>query len=209
MAPSSIPKLPTFQAKVTHATDWNDLADRRARRFAEALAGKSNAVYVAPGPSDMPFATAFHSLLEQQLVECGIPVQEMATKATILRFDVQAFWYKDPHQKLAVDYASFWTTAALLGGQTRNISSIDTGLGVASGVGPIVDILKAMFDTTNAEVTLTLTSYDGPRLLYRDSETFYVNPTDLPFYWSQLPSFVPQLNPPTPKDVALPVRAGL
>jgi hypothetical protein len=207
-SPLVIPKPPSLQAKVTHSADWSALAGRSVTHLVDGLSTPPSAVYVAPGPSDMPFAIAFRSLLEAKLLARGVRVQETATGAVVLRFEVQSFWYKDERQKLPVEYASFWTTAAVLGAQARNISSIDTALGVAGAAGPVMDILKAMFDTTNAEVALTLTVFDGTHLSYRDSETFYIRPTELPFYWSQVPDFVPQSNPPTPQEIALPVRAG-
>jgi hypothetical protein len=207
-SPLVVPKPPSFQEKIAHTADWSALTSRTAQHFATALGTPPSAVYVAPGPSGMPFATAFRNFLEQKLLERGIRVQETAAGATVLRFEVQTFWYKSERQKLPVEYASFWTTAAALGAQARDISSVDTALGVAGGAGPIMDILKAMFDTTNAEVALTVTVLDGTRLAYRDSETFYIRPTELPFYWSQVPGFMPQSRPPVPEEIALPVRSG-
>jgi hypothetical protein len=207
-SPLAVPKPPSFQDKVTHTADWSALASRTARQFVNSSGSIPSAVYVAPGPSDMPFATAFRNLLEQVLFERGVRVQETASGATVLRFEVQSFWYKDERQKLPVEYASFWSTAAVLGAQTRDITSVDTALAVAGGAGPIMDILKAMFDTTNAEVALTLTAFDDTRLSYRDNERFYIRPTELPLYWSRVPGFVPQSKPPVPEEVALPVRAG-
>lgn len=207
-APLAVPKPPSFQDKATHNADWSALANRTASHFVDSAASPPPAVYIAPGPSDMRFATAFRNLLEQKLMERGVRVQETASGATVLRFSVQPYWYKNEHQKLLGDYASFWTTAAALGAQARNISSVDTALAVAGGAGPILDILRAAFDTTNAEVTLTVTVFDGTRLAYRDSETFYVRPTELPFYWSQMLDAVPQANPIVTKDVALRIRDG-
>jgi hypothetical protein len=207
-SPLAVPKPPSFQEKVTHSADWSALAGRTASHFVRSVGLLPSAVYVAPGPSDMPFASAFRNLLEQELLERGVRVQETATGATVLRFEVQPYWYMNERQKLLGDYASFWTTAAALGAQARNITSVDTALAVAGGTGPVLDILWSMFDTTNAEVTLTVTVFDGQRLTYRNGNTFYIRPTELPFYWSQVPGVVPQARPIVPQEVALPVRGG-
>lgn len=207
-SPLAVPKLPSFQAKATQNADWSELAYRTAGRFVRWLGATPSAVYIAPGPSDMPFAAAYRNALEQELHQRGIRVQETASDATVLRFDVQTFWYKDQHQKWPVEYGTFWTTAAALGAQARDISRVDTSMAVAGGAGPVMDILMAMFDTTNAEVALTVTVYDGSRLAYRDGETLYIRPTELPFYWSKMPDFVPQAKQHAPEDVVLPVRAA-
>jgi hypothetical protein len=207
-SPLALPRPPSFQHRIDRSADWSTLANRTAQNFLAATGAASSPVYVAPGPTDMPFAAAFRDLLEQALLERGAHLQETAQGAIVLRFEVRSYWYRNERQKLPGDYASFWTTAAVLGAQTRDISSLDTALAVAGGAGPVMDILKAAFDTTNAEVTLTVTVFDGNRLTYRDNDTFFIRPTELPFYWSQMPGVVPQARPMTPQDVALPVRAG-
>jgi hypothetical protein len=207
-SPLSMPKPPSFQDKVTHSADWSALASRTASHFVGSASSLPSAVYVAPGPADMPFASAFRNLLEQKLLERGVRVQETAVGATVLRFEVQPYWFKNERQKLLGDYASFWTTATALGAQARNITSVDTAVAVAGGAGPVLDVLRSMFDTTNAEVSLTVTVFDGTRLAYRDSDTFYIRPTELPFYWSQVSGVIPQAKSIVPQEVALPVRAG-
>lgn len=208
-APLVAPSGPTFQSKIGHAADWNALADRTAARFAESAQGDKTVVFVAPGPADMPFAAAYKSLLEQDLLEKGFRVQETASGAAVLRFGVQTFLYRNSDDKpFPAGYASFWTTLYALGSQLRNVSSIDTGAAIVAGAGPLVDILKSMGDTTKAEVLLTLTVTDGTRLLYRDSETLYVHPEELPFYWTHVSDFSPQVRQADAVEVSLPVRGG-
>lgn len=206
-APLVKPKAPTFQPKAAHVVDWSDLAQRTARRFANSFRGNTPAVYVAPGPADMPFAAAYRNLLEQDLLRRQLRVQETAVGAVVLRFQVQTFLYRDGDQKLfPVDYATLWTTLAAIGIQLRHVASLDTGAAIGLGAGPVVDVLASMADTTNAEAVLTLTVSDGTQLYYRDSETLYVRPEELPFYWTRVADVVPQARAPDIAVTELPVR---
>jgi len=195
----------TFQSKVGHVTDWQALADRSVARFAAPLHTEPPAVYVAPGAADMPFAATYRKFVEMALMKRGYPVVESATDAVVLNFDVQTFLYGDGNQKYPIEYASFWTTLGAIGTQLRHISSIDTGVAVGGAAGPILDLLASLNDTTRAEVLVTLTVADGSRLHYLDSETIYVQPSDLPFYWTQLPHSAPQTMRSGLTMVSLPV----
>jgi hypothetical protein len=229
-APLVTPKLPTFQSKIGHAADWGALADRTAQRFADAYGG-ATAVYVAPGPADMPFAAAYRNFLEQALLQrhftvletaspapvlakadCtqdGCPIQETVSPAVVLRFGVQTFLYRNGDDRpFPVGYASFWSAAYALGVVARHVSRWDTGAAIVGGAGPVIDMLAAMGDTTKAEVVLTLTASDGARLVYRDSETVYVHPEELLFYWTHMPDAVPQAKAPDITMTALSVRPG-
>lgn len=228
-APLVAPDPPVFQSKMGHATDWSALADRTAERFAEVY-GNMTPVYVEPGPADMPFAVAYRSFLEQDLLQrrftvletarpmasaqadctqSGCPIRESVSAPVVLRFGVQTFLYRNGDDKLfPIDYATFWTTLGAIGVQLRNVSSLDTAGAIGAGAGPVLDILASMADTTKAEVVLTLTVSGGDRLLYRDSETVYVHPEELPLYWTHVPDFVPQERQPDIIETALPVRAG-
>lgn len=207
-APLVTPKPPTFQPKADHVADWSDLAGRTAQRFAAGFHGNAPAVYVAPGPADMPFAAAYRNMMEQELLRRNFRVQETAAGAVVLRFEVQTFLYRNNDQKLfPVDYATFWTSLAAIGIQLRHVASLDTGAAIGAGAGPVFDILASMADTTNAEAVLTLTVSDGSQLYYRDSETLYVHPEELPFYWTHTPDVVPQSKAPDIAVTELRVRA--
>ncbi len=218
--PLVTPKSPAFQSKVDHASDWSDMAARTAQRFADAYHGTTPAVYVAPGPADMPFAAAYRNRLEQELLDRHFPVQERSNGAVVLRFEVQTFLYRNGDQKpFPVGYASFWTTLAAIGIELRHVSSLDTATAIGAGAGPLVDILASMADTTNAEVVLTVTVEDGAQpieknlhleqqLYYRDSQTAYIHPQELPFYWTHMADNVPQAKAPDIAEIALPVRPG-
>jgi hypothetical protein len=205
-SPLTIPKAPAFQAKTTHTNDWSSLAERSASHFAQTRG--TGAVYVAPGPADMPFASAYRMMLEEKLLQRHVRVTESPAGAAVLRFDVRTYWYRDSHHKLPGDYASFWTSAGALGTQLRDITSIDTGVAAGVGAGPAFDILMSMFEGTKAEATVTLSVFDGEQLSYRDSETIYIRPQELPFYWTRLSDFMPQAKSAPAADVLLRVRDG-
>jgi hypothetical protein len=200
------PNPVTFQSKAEHVTDWQALADRSVERFAAMLHMEPPNVYVAPGPADMPFAITYRKFVEMALMKRGYPVVENANDAVVLNFDVQTFLYGGGNQKYPVEYATFWTVAGALGAQLRHVSSIDTGVAIGAAAGPIVDLLATLNDTTRAEVLLTLTVVDANRVHYLDSETIYVQPLDLPFYWTQVPASADQdMQTEGLKLVALPV----
>jgi hypothetical protein len=207
-APLVMPQAPSFQSKAQHVSDWDELAKRTAVRVSDRLGDNPPAVFVAPGPADMPFASTYRTLLEQELLESHFRVQETAQGAVVLRFDVQTFLYGNHDEKLPTDYASFWTTASALGVQLRQVSRLDTGAGIASATGPILDVLASLYDTTKAEAFVTITVSDGAELFYRDTETLYVHPTELPFYWTRMPDFTPQTKVADIAETDLPVHGG-
>jgi hypothetical protein len=141
--------------------------------------------------------------------DLGYPVVETSDNAVALNFDVQTYLYGAGNQKRLVQYASFWTTLGAIGTQLRHISSYDTGVAVGAAAGPILDVLNAINDTTPAEVTVTLTVTDRDRLHFTQAENFYVQPNDLPFYWTSVPDSVPQPISTAPlSTVALPILSA-
>jgi hypothetical protein len=193
VSPLVTPNPPSWQVKAEHVHDWQAMAARAVAKLPRTVANNERpAVYVDPGPPTMPFAAAYRKYLEQALYEANYPVLSTPGGAQIvLHFDVQWLYYGHGNQKPIADYASLYTMAGLILGQTRNISSIDTGLGAAALVGPVADFLLAMNDTTRAEVILTTKIEDNGRYHYLGSENFYVQPADLVFY----------LAPPEPLDM--------
>jgi hypothetical protein len=205
----------TFQSKVEEVTDWDALAERQAEQaaFTLARAGTSptsvdgfvlpgsqarDLFYIEAGTSK--FAQSFKPLLEKHLLRRGLRVmQTPAPGAWVLKLDAKTFLY-DPTTatKHPVQYATFWTTAYTLGVLARDVSSIDTGAFIAVTAGPLVDMMRAINDRTNAEVLLVITAADQQRVYYHSTESFYVRPTDLRFYWPDNQSSLPV--------VSLPVR---
>lgn len=209
-APLVKPNPIVFQSKVAHASDWQALADRSVARFAATLHAEPPSVFVNPGPADMPFAAAFKSFVEAALLKRGYPVVESAAGAVVLNFDIQTYLYGDGNKKYLADYASFWTTAGAIGTQLRHISSYDTAVAAGFAAGPILDLLETMDGATHAEVVLTVSVKDSSRLHYLDSETFYAQPSDLPFYWTKLPSSAGMAMPTGQlSTVALPVTGRI
>ncbi len=234
-APLVTPNPPTFQSKVAHVTDWSNLADRTAARFAVSHS-HGVPIFVAPGPADMPFAVTYRKLLEQALLQRGFhvveapfdagletpsdTVVETISRATILRFDVETFLYENRNCEPAaltatlygnrdckpVPVATAWAAATAVAMELVHVSSWDTGAAIVGGAGPVLDILRSLYDTTKAEVLLTVSAYDGTRLEYRDSEAIYVHPSELNFYWTRFPDISPQMKVQPVTEVSLPVR---
>lgn len=141
------------------------------------------AVYVDAGGSASPFSVVYKKDLEQALYEANYPVATSREDAQIvLRFESQWFYYGNGNEKPITNYATLYGVAAVVMGQTRNISRIDTALGVAAATGPVVDFLAAMNDITRAEVSVRTTISSDGRLHYAGSENIYVQPRDLTFY---------------------------
>lgn len=205
--PLVAPDLPSFQHKMSNERDWDSLASRTAGAFASGL-DRQNPVFIVPGPSDMPFAVGFHNLLQKEFLERGIPVDENAAGAIVLSFEVQTFKYRSPRDKSLLDYASFWSIVGAGASQARKITSPDTAAAAGAGIGPVQDLLVSLFDGTKAEVVVTLTARNGTRVVYRDMRTFFVQPTELPLYWTGMGDFVPQAKVASVPDTPLEIRPG-
>jgi hypothetical protein len=181
-SPLVAPNPPSFQAKVEHLNDWQMLAQRAVAKIPRA-ANNLPAVYVDAGESASPFSVVYKQDLEQALYEANYPVvtsRELAQ--VVVRFDSEWFYYGNGNEKPITNYATLYGLAALVMGQTRNISRVDTALGVAAATGPVVDFLAAMNDITRAEVSVRTTISSEGRLHYSGSENIYVQPRDLTFY---------------------------
>lgn len=180
-SPLVAPNPPAFQAKVEHLNDWQMMAQRAVAKIPRAP-NDLPAVYVDAG-SASPFSVVYKKDLEQALYEANYPVVTSREGAqVVLHFESQWFYYGNGNEKPITNYATLYGVAALVMGQTRNISRIDTALGVAAATGPVVDFLAAMNDITRAEVSVRTTISSEGRLHYAGSENIYVQPRDLTFY---------------------------
>jgi hypothetical protein len=206
-APLVRPNGIVMQSKVEHASDWQRLARNSAVAFKGTLHTDPPKIYVAPGPSDMPFATAYKKYMEGELLRLGYPVVQSAVGAVVLNFDVQTYWYGGftGNQKRLVEYASFYTTIGSAIAEMRHMNSPETKIAKALAAGPIVDILASLNDTTRSEVILTLTVSDESRVHYMATDTFYIQPSDIPLYMTQMPASVPQAMQAAPLTV-VPLR---
>jgi hypothetical protein len=181
-SPLVAPNPPAFQAKVEHLNDWQMMAQRAVGKIPRAP-NDLPAVYVDDGGSGSPFSAVYKRDLEQALYEANYPVVTSREGAqVVLHFESQWFYYGNGNQKPITNYATLYGVAAVVMGQTRNISRIDTALGVAAATGPVVDFLAAMNDITRAEVSVRTTISAEGRLHYAGSENIYVQPRDLTFY---------------------------
>jgi hypothetical protein len=155
-APMVTPDGPSMQSKMGYVKDWDELAQRTAAHFVSQCQCDKRVVFVAPGPSDMPFATAYRKLLEDKLLKQGVSVSENSLPASVvLTFQVQAFLYGKDNMPLPVIW---WPVAGAF------------------------DEIASIYETTPAEVLLTVSVSDGTYLRYRDAREFYVHPADLAFY---------------------------
>lgn len=155
-APMVKPDGPSIQPRVGFVKDWDELADRTAANFVAQCQCDKRVVFVAPGPAEMPFATAYRKLLEDKLIRKGVAVSENALPASVvLTFEVQTFMY---------DHTG------------RLLPAVWIPLGAA------LDSLTSMYDTSRAEVLLTVSVSDGNFLRYRDPAEFYIRPSDVALY---------------------------
>jgi hypothetical protein len=155
-APMVTPEGPSMQSKVAYVKDWDELAQRTANHFVSQCQCDKRVVFVAPGPSHMAFASAYRKLLEDKLLKNGVEVSENALPASVvLTFQVQAFLHDKDNMPLPVIW---WPVAGAF------------------------DEIASIYQTTPAEVLLTVSVLDGTYLRYRDAREFYVHPADLALY---------------------------
>jgi hypothetical protein len=219
------------QYKLTNAVHWESLADRTAddltgslRRVTE-ISGAGHAIiqgrvepasmagrvyYVNSQQPDSAFAKVFTPYLREALIRKGYSVTTRQTNAVVVNYDAKTFTY-GTGGKSPLDYASFWTTAAAVGLALSYNEWTYTSAGIAGGLGlvalgPILDYFAMISDVTNAEVILTTSVVAGSEILYQHSETAYIKPADMAFYWSAYPETRP-LETPALAAEALPVRA--
>jgi hypothetical protein len=154
------PDGPAMQSRVGYVKDWDELAQRTADHFAAQCPCDKRAVFVTPGPDHMPFAIAYKQLLEDKLRRKGILIAENALHASVLlHFEVQTFLYPKQGREVPL---------------------------ILVPVGAVFDVLASVYDTSKAEVMLTVSVSDGDYLRYSDPSVFYVRPTDLGLYGTRL-----------------------
>jgi hypothetical protein len=219
------------QYKLTNAVHWESLADRTANDLTRSLrrvteiTGAGHAIvqgrvepaslgarvyYVNSQQPDSAFAKVFTPYLQEALIRRGYAVTTRQTNAVVVNYDAKTFVY-GTGGKSPLDYASFWTTAGAVGLALSYADWSYTTAGIAGGLGlvalgPILDYFAMISDVTNAEVILTTSVVAGPEILYQHSETAYIKPADMAFYWSAYPEMRPMETPALAAE-ALPVRA--
>ena len=212
------PSAPTFQKKVTHAKHWQLLANATATQVTGTVNGTARVqqaavggpagsrIYIHAPATDMPFAISFKRMLQQSLIESGFTVARHPGDSIVVNFAVETYAYGPKLKKTPFGYASLYTTLAALGWTLSEVG-VSTGGGIAilALAGPILDFLTAMGDITNAEVLLTTSIVDRDTILFQTTDAFYVEPTDLPLYWSMFPAASP-LETGTSEQATLPMH---
>ena len=221
------PQAPTFQKKVTNAEHWQLMANHNVTRVTEAMKGIpeldprmhvlsasgtptptliGRRYYIHAPATDMPFSITYKRMMQEALLESGLSVSRRPAGSLIVNFDVETYAYGPRLNKTPFHYVSLYTTLGALGWGLSEIGiSTGAGIGILAAAGPILDFLIAMGDVTNAEVLVTTSIVDHTTVLYQETETFYVNPVDLPLYWSMFPPTGPVETGPVEPDL-LPMR---
>ena len=210
------------QYKITNAVHWESLADRAADDLTRSLkrvteisgAGHSivqgriepaslgaRVYYVNSQQPDSAFSKVFTPYLREALMRKGYSVTTRQANAVVVNYDAKTFVYGGANRaKSLLDYATFTTTAGAIGlalsynEWTYASAGIAGGLGLVA-LGPILDYFAMVSDVTNAEVILTTSVVAGSEILHQHSETAYIQPADMAFYWSAYPEMRPLETP--------------
>ena len=223
---------PSSQHKLTNAVHWESLADRtvddltRSLKRVTEISGAGHSIiqgriepaslggrvyYINSQQPDSAFAKVFTPYLREALMKKGYSVTTRQANAVVVNYDAKTFVYGGSSRaKSLLDYATFNTTAAAIGLALSYNDWTYTSAGIAGGLGlmalgPILDYFAMVTDVTNAEVILTTSVVAGPEVLYQHSETAYIQPADLAFYWSAYPEIRP-LETPALAAEALPLQ---
>ena len=213
---------PSSQYKITNAAHWESLAARTADSLTTRLRGVpettggghtlvpgrvetaslgSRTYYINSQQPDSAFSKVFTPYLREALMRKGYAVSTRQANSVVVNYSAQTFYYGGPGgAKRPIDYASFWTT---LGAVALAFTYADFGVktaGIAGGLGlmalgPLIDVLAQTGDVTKAEVVLTTSVVSGPEVAHQHSETLYVKPADMTFYWSEYPELRPMETP--------------
>jgi hypothetical protein len=89
-----------FQSKVTHAVNWQEMAQRAVTAIPWSGPGADKLpAYVKLGdnvPPDSPFADAYHHFLQEELLKANYPVvQQEADAHIVIDFDIRPLIYPD------------------------------------------------------------------------------------------------------------------
>lgn len=154
-------------------------------------------VYVQQVSSDWPFGQAYRKYLIEALLQRGYSVARNPDGATVINFGVDTYLYGHSGvrggNKTLIDYPSFWGGLAAAGFEIEDATlTAAQSARLAAGSGIVLQALKQITDTTNAEAVLTTKIISEDRVLFTSTENFYVKPEDLPLYWSRLPDQQPK-----------------
>lgn len=216
--PTVSPHAPQSQKLMLTTQHWGSLADRVAEQVVldfipvripsnstpasstPASSVYSGKIFVADLASDMKFSRAFVGYLKRSLMNKGVKISNSPAGATILNFRVQSFLTEPESslKKYPFNTATFWTTLAAFGWIAADASiSNDVSKALLLGSGPLIDYLKLKGETTNAEIILTATVEGKNETIFSYIEEFYIQPSDLHYYWTDFPPGALAVSPGT------------
>lgn len=147
----------------------------------------SRPYYIHAKQMDSPFSKLFTPLLQQELQKRGYTVMVTPHNTVVVNYSAQTFLHGANGSRHPLEYSTFWATAVALGYAARNLP-IGAALATAVGAAAVLDTLLDTQRVTRGETVLTTTVVFNDRIIHQNSESFYVAPANLPFYWSQYPS---------------------
>lgn len=168
-----------MQYRVQNAIHWQDLAKRTVAAVPYSEPGIR--VFVVPPNPDNRFSPIYRRYLEEALYKKNYTLVNQPHEAQILIHSIVEPLLYDNSGKKLWGYATTYTTAATVGAQFRDISSLDTGLAAGMVTGLAFDFAYALTNTTRAEVIVStqITDSQTSKVHFARSESFYVRPADL------------------------------
>ncbi|MDH2433294.1 hypothetical protein QCD60_12010 [Pokkaliibacter sp. MBI-7] len=178
---TAVPRADTYpystQQKMETAHHWDVLAKDMAERIAQSLPDHQVAIYVEPPATATTFSTAFHSLLQSQMVKQGLHVTlEPGLGAVHTRYTAQLIQHKDLDGARPVPgtYTVLATGLAVMRNAVKNswensyLALPLVGLGADYGAGRTVS-------NEGMEVLITTEVVYGSNLLMSESNMYYIN----------------------------------
>lgn len=184
------------QPEILAAQHWKDLADSVVKDYATSKQitdtsspnTKYRSVYIQKGLEDSAFDKAFYNYLTNSFIIRGYSISKFPKDSNVINFNTETYLYSYDRTKLSVfTYTSFALIAdkLLLEIDNRDVNFLALGL--------VLDYLSNDSGLKNAEVILTISIEDQKTIKYKSNKEFYINPNDLPLYWSIRPSNSPRI----------------
>jgi hypothetical protein len=183
-APFAVTYPRTEQQKMQAAHHWDVLAEYEAARILAAVKDKSKPIHIEPATQvDSPFAQAYQTMLQSQLVGKGaVVVTEPVSGCVRVSYLTQVLEHKDrgyvapaPGTYTALGVGVVAVTAAADSWQPGGLAALPVLLAA--------DLLSgghAQVEPT--EVIITTRVIEGILVLHSDTDIFYYNPGDTDHY---------------------------
>ena len=185
------------QPEILAAQHWRDLADSVVRDYinnkrvidlSATSTTKNRNVYIQKGLDDSAFDRVFYNYLVNSFIKNGYSISKLAKDSNVINFTTETYLYSyDRRQKSLLTYAIFGLAAEklLIALDNRDIDLLAFGL--------VFDYLTKDNDLKNAEVILNVSIENQKSITYQFNKEFYINPHDMPLYWSIRPPNTPRL----------------